>query len=219
MNIGGIIGGLIAGALGAALWAAIAYYGNVEIAILAWGIGLAVGVAVSIGSDTGGILAALVAVLITTGSLVGGKYLAVQMAIHDFDNQMHSDKFTIDDDVLVSGFAFEMAEEQVEAGKKLRFRNGKRNLEATEGVEDLPVNIVSAAKKKLDSMSQEDHDALLAERQEEFEMALSAVEGKLFKVAFAESFSLYDILFFLLGIFTAGKVAFSDYVDGESCVE
>lgn len=212
MNIGGLIGGLIAGVLGAALWAAIAYYGEVEIGILAWGIGLVVGLGVSAGSNSGGVIPALVAVLITAGSLVGGKYLAVQMAVRDLDQQIHS-QFEIDDDALLSGFAFEMAENEEASGKRLRFRNGKKTLEQTEGVEDLPAGIVKKAQEKLDSLSPEEHDELLAEKKAEFEIMLSAFEGQIVQEGFADSFSGMDIVFFLLGIFTAGKIALSDYVE------
>ncbi|NOZ39633.1 MAG: hypothetical protein GXP24_05340, partial [Planctomycetes bacterium] len=68
MNPIQIISGAIAGAVGAAIWAAVAYFANLEIGYIAWGIGGLVGVAVAAtGKNT--TLAGVVAVLITIASL------------------------------------------------------------------------------------------------------------------------------------------------------
>ncbi len=79
MNLAkGVVAGLIAAIVGALLWAAIAFYANFEIGYLAWGIGLGVGFAVAFGSVGGGPLPAVFSVLLTTLSIVGGKFLAIQ---------------------------------------------------------------------------------------------------------------------------------------------
>ena len=68
MNIGGIIGGTIAAIIGAAAWAALAFFGGIEVAYLALGIGFIVGLGVSAGSKSGGFGAAIVAVVRAPGS-------------------------------------------------------------------------------------------------------------------------------------------------------
>lgn len=75
------IAGTIMALLGALLWAAIVYYGKLEIGYLAWGIGLAVGLAIAWASKGGGFVNGALAVLLTVGSILGGKYLAVQWVV------------------------------------------------------------------------------------------------------------------------------------------
>lgn len=81
MSINGIIAGLIAGAAGAAAWAAIAFYANLEIGYLAWGIGAFVGYVIATVGRSPSPTAGVVAVLITIASICAGKYVMVEMDI------------------------------------------------------------------------------------------------------------------------------------------
>jgi len=84
MNLAkGMVAGLIAAIIGSLLWAAIAFYANFEIGYLAWGIGLGVGFAVAFASTGGGPVAGVMAVVLTTLSILGGKYLSIQWSIAD----------------------------------------------------------------------------------------------------------------------------------------
>jgi hypothetical protein len=69
------------GALGALVWAAIAYYAQMEIGYVAWGVGALVGFASAFGGGgtTNGVLCAAIALL----SIFAGKMLAVRAAVGD----------------------------------------------------------------------------------------------------------------------------------------
>ena len=206
MNIGGIIGGTIAAVIGAAVWAAIAYYGEVEIGYLAWGIGLLVGLGVSAGSRSGGVGAAVVAVLLTVASLLGGKYAAVHFLL-----QKNSQMVFGDEDFKVILAEGHLAEARA-AGKPIKFRNGKTE-ETYESLSDLPPEIVAATNEQFNSMTEEDRTT----RKAEIEALLSQIIGdgnaQRTQDVFWASFGPIDIVFFLLGIVTAGRVAMTDVID------
>lgn len=212
MNIGGLIGGSIAAIIGAAAWAAIAYFGGVEVAYLAWGIGLLVGLGVSAGSKSGGLGAAFLAVLLTVLSLVGGKYAAVMLAVHEMDAALPA--FTMDDDGVKMRLASMSMQENGIDPTNLKFRNGK-NYETVETINDLPANIAKEARNKFDDMTEYEVEEFKEEAEAEYHELISAVEAKITQDGFMNSFSGFDIIFFLLGVFTAGKVALSDVIDGE----
>lgn len=203
------LGGVIAGALGAILWAAISYYGNVEIGWLAWGIGAAVGVAVSVGTKGGGLFPALIAVLITTLSLCGGKYLAVRMAFSEIEEAVATVSFDFTDEDCVSAIANESVTEKISAGEYVVFKNGK-SIDDAEGLEDYPADIVKSAQLTWDKKSPIEQSDYKAAREEEFSEMMSAFKADIMHQGFMASFSGMDIVFFLLGIASAGKIAFSD---------
>lgn len=114
----GAIAGTAAGILGAAAWAAVAYFLNLEIGWLAWGIGAAVGIATAAGAAAGsgeaegGAALGLAAVLITILSLCGGKYAIVEIQLQEalagFNTEMNE---PMSDEVLVSYLADEIGEQ------------------------------------------------------------------------------------------------------------
>jgi len=212
MNIGGIIGGTIAAIIGAAAWAAIAYFGQMEIAYLALGIGFIVGLGVSAGSQSGGFGAAAVAIVLTVLSIVGGKYAAVTLAVRDFDASLPA--FEMDDE----GVKFRMANISImEAGQDpstLQFRNGK-NYETAESIADLPAKLAKETQKEFDLMTETEIDEVKKEAEAEYHAIVSEIESQVTQEGFMASFSGFDILFFVLAIFTAGKVALNDVIDGE----
>jgi len=206
MNVGGIVCGVIAAVIGAVVWAAVAFYANVEIGYLAWGIGLLVGLGVSLGSRTGGVGAALVAVVLTALSILGGKYVGVRMAVErGFQEAM--EEFQVDDDFIVMGFAANAVADAEAAGKRFKFRNGA-NSETASSLEDYPQEIVEQAKAEFGSLTeQEQREAIeVADNYMQEALAGGVNEG------FMASFSPFDLLFFGLGIFTAAKVALSDVI-------
>ena len=214
MNIGRVICGTIAAIAGAVVWAAIAYCGNVEIGYLAWGIGLLVGLAVSFGSKSGGIGAAAIAVVLTILSLVGGKYATVQLLVsNEFDIEIP--EFVMNDEDMQYRLAVDSIRDDLDAGKKPKFRNGK-NLETATELDDLPAKAVATVKKQFGLMTEQEKETRREEFKKEYELALAAFSeyrGEVTNEAFLHSFSPFDIIFFLLGIVTAGKVAMSDVID------
>jgi len=67
-----VLFGLAVGVLGAVAWAAIAYFGDLEIGWLAWGIGAGVGAAVRAGHGHG-LGLGIAAAAITLCSILGGR--------------------------------------------------------------------------------------------------------------------------------------------------
>ena len=210
MNIGGIIGGTIAAVIGAIFWGAIAYYGEVEIGWLAIGIGVLVGFGVSAGSRSGGVGAAVVAVILTVLSLVGGKYAAVQMAIRQLDSQFSGFAYTDED--LKLDFAYELIDKEILAGKKPRFRNGTNN-DTAASLADYPPKTVAAVEKKYNALSEDERTEMKEEADSTLEAELATIKSQISQEAFKASFSPFDIVFFLLGMLAAGKVALSDLID------
>ena len=210
MNIGGIICGAIAAVIGAVAWAAIAYYANVEIGYLAWGIGLLVGLGVSFGSRSGGIGAAVIAVILTVASILGGKYAAVEMAVLEFDASIP--EFQMDDDQLKLELAYEFADQAEADGEKLEFRRGK-TIDSVEKIDDFPEVIVKEASDRFSRMSEEEKEDFRSEVKEARDNILDALEQEMAQQGFWNSFSPMDIVFFLLAVFTAGKVAMSDVIE------
>ena len=79
-----VVFGLIGGALGALLWAGVVYVTEYEIGWIAWAIGGLVGFSVALGNKDRGrspMAAGSLAVIITTLSIVAGKYAAVEMLL------------------------------------------------------------------------------------------------------------------------------------------
>ena len=81
MNVtAGVIATVIAGLVGAAIWGGIAYFANVEIGYVAWGIGLLVGFAGRAAcGGVGHVAVAGSAVLMTMLAIVGGKLIVLRM--------------------------------------------------------------------------------------------------------------------------------------------
>lgn len=212
MNIGGIIGGTIAAIIGAVAWAAIAHYGKVEIGYLAWGIGLLVGLGVSAGSRSGGIGAAAIAVVLTVLSLVGGKYAAVSLAVGELDASLPA--FEMDDEAVKMRIASTSLMESGQDISKMKFRNGT-DYETAESLDDFPEKIAEKARSEFDQMTPDEVNETKEKAEAEYHQIVAAFESEIMQQGFLDSFSGFDIIFFLLGIFTAGKVALSDVISGD----
>jgi hypothetical protein len=203
MNIGGIIGGTIAAIIGAVVWAAIAYYGKVEIGYLALGVGFLVGLGVSAGSRSGGIGAAFIAVVLTVLSLLAGKYAAVAMEVNAIDSELQAIQISDEDFTFMA--ANDLVREKMESGETVEFLNGK-NFETAEELADYPTDILAAAKAGVSEMTDEDKKRI-------HDNIIGAFENDITQEGFFESFGPIDILFFVLAVFAAGKMALSDVVD------
>ena len=82
MRPGGIIGAVAGGILGALIWAAIAYFANFELGLVAWGIGIAVGMGSAMLGGEGGVNG-LMCAFVALASIFGGKALAVKLTLGD----------------------------------------------------------------------------------------------------------------------------------------
>jgi phosphate/sulfate permease len=81
MKFFAVIGALIGGCLGAALWAAIVYYFHVQIGIVAWVVGAAVGLGAAVAGGRGA-TSGIVCALIAVAAIFAGKMAAVHFMVY-----------------------------------------------------------------------------------------------------------------------------------------
>ena len=80
MKAGGIVGAIAGGILGALVWAGIAYFANYELGLVAWGIGIVVGVGSALLGGEGG-ANGLMCGFVALASIFAGKAFAVKLAM------------------------------------------------------------------------------------------------------------------------------------------
>lgn len=195
----GIIVGIIAGVLGALVWALVAFYFEAEIGYLAWGIGIAVGLAVAWGTE-GGPKNGIIAVVIAVVAIIAGKYAAVEIAIASAKSQ--SSHSLDDEEYLMTWLASAIAYNIQEDGGQVNWPKGV-TADTAENMEDYPVNIWMTAQAGWAAMSDDDRASFKSDVQAQIDSNLNQVRSK----GFMESFSGFDIIFFLLAISTAFKIA------------
>ena len=213
-----IIAGLVAGAIGAAIWAAIAYYAEVEIGYIAWGIGLVVGIAVAAAGENGP-LAGVTAVAITILSIVGGKYATVEMSIQEAQAQLQNwdeeQAFSADEvsDEVIQGILADAIAEQREAdGESVEWPEYDEDEDSVEAT--YPADIWKEAGGQLASKTDDEKQELRqqhVDRVKEWAKEMGqAMADQWREEGFLASFGPMDLLFFGLAVFTAWGVAARD---------
>jgi hypothetical protein len=205
MNVtGSIIGGLIGGVVGAALWGGISYFTGYEIGWIAWGVGGLVGLGCALASSEVGPAHGIVAVVITVLSILGGKFLAVELSksqvVESYLNQFQ------DDEYMISLIADEVVEENVSAGKKIQWPPGVSPSEAI-GKLDYPPAIWREAKSRWDQMGNQNKEAFRNQLTDRARDEIESNYSEVSKDVFLSSFSLMDLLFFGLAVVTAYRIA------------
>lgn len=211
MKLGPAIGaGVVAGLIGAAIWAAIAYYANMEIGWVAWGIGALVGVAMAaVAQQTGPALGAA-AVVITILSIVGGKYASVQVAISAALGDESEIFAAYESEEFLTGF---LADAEVERrtleNEPINWPAGV-DPTAAEAKADYPPEVWAVADEAWSKMTPEQQEEFKQERITEGRTNVAAYADAIAGEAFTESFGAMDILFFGLAVFTAFRLAGSE---------
>lgn len=226
----GVAAGLAAGLVGAGVWAAVAYYANVEIGYLAWGIGLLVGIAVAKGAGTRSPALGLTAVVITALSICGGKLLVIDIlldrelaqAAAEADELAPSD---FDDDAMVARAANQLIASREAAGDTIVWPDIDYESMSAEEIEALPVanqyprDVWQEAESEWSSLSEDQQSEQREQASEEVKGAAiafgQAMKGAVLWDAFKGSFGVIDLLFFGLGVFTAWGIASSGEDEGE----
>lgn len=204
--------GIVAGVIGAAIWAAIAYFLNVEVGYVAWGIGGLVGLAVAKGSDGEGSTSnAIFAVVVTVLSIAGGKYAVLEISFaQELDGiGMPSVDDIPDEQELLVFLCDELIAEKEAEGETITWPAGVDPDEATTQ-EEYPERIWQAVSEKwndMDGQGKEDVKQLLIERRAAGIAAFNELIDDLKMEAFKESFGVLDILFFGLAVVTAYRIA------------
>jgi hypothetical protein len=199
-----VIAGSVGGAVGAAVWAAIAHFAGAEIGWIAWGIGFLVGICVRYAAGpVEGFAPGAVAVVIAWLAIIGGKYAAVSLAIHSIDFDKIGGDVT--EQTMIATQADMVAEERAAKGQRLNWPPGK-NVENAEGPNDYPPGIWAEANQRWKKLGPD----VQKQKTDERKLLRADFRGKfrdeLHAKAFADSFSPFDVLWFLLATLTAYKL-------------
>ncbi|MBX3380309.1 MAG: hypothetical protein KF805_09435 [Phycisphaeraceae bacterium] len=205
----GIIGGLIGGIIGAVIWAAIAHYTDREFGIVAWGVGVLVGVGTSLfaGNDVSPLTGAAAAV-IALGSIAGGKFAVIHALAGQVKTTVHA-KVHIGENEAIVGIADQLAEEAESAGKKLDWPKGSSREEASEESE-FPAALWADAKARWNAMSPSAQETYKRDYEQHVHAQLDNAIGEVESKAFFESFSFFDLLFALFAVGSAFKLGSGD---------
>ncbi|MFK7790511.1 MAG: hypothetical protein AB8C95_13590, partial [Phycisphaeraceae bacterium] len=197
-----------AGFVGALLWAGLAYYGNLEIGLLAWGIGAAVGAAMMTGAaERASVQTGVLALVIALVSIVAGKYIAVEMVYNEFDSDWSGEiaRLDTDDQYATSWIADDVIQEYEAQGKPVNYPP-TANLDMPETQADYPTDVWAEANQRWLAMSAEEkadfRESVITEQKAIFD----TISGDFKAQGFIESFSFFDILWFALGGISAFKL-------------
>ena len=211
--IGALTGGAIAGLVGAAVWAGIAYGTGYEIGWIAWGIGLLVGLGVVVGGKSPGVAGAVLAVVITVGSILLGKYATVELLLNkELANASADLSKEYTEENYISFLADLIVAEREENGEPVDWPAGVDPSEAM--VErDYPADVWREANAKWAELPEERREefkkAVLEQMQQNIELYVDQMHSQIAQEGFIQSFSGMDLLFFGLAIYTAFQAAIS----------
>lgn len=205
---GGVVGGAIGGAIGAAIWAAVAYFLNVEIGWIAWGVGGLVGLGTALGTGGGHPAAGVLAVAITVVSILGGKYASIQLALGGEKEEIVESALGQlgDEEYVVSWIANEIASERENAGEEVAWpdppEEGDGSIES-----EYPPDIWAEAEGRWQSLTPAEQGARRAEIETEIRENFEVFFGEFDMIeAIKGSMGALDILFFALAIGTAWQL-------------
>jgi phosphate/sulfate permease len=203
----------IAGLVGAAIWAGISYATNYEIGYIAWAIGGMVGVAVRYvaGEDQEGAGPGLTAAIVAILAVLGGKFVATSLLVSSLTSGFN---VSLTDDDMMMGYASELARERLDRGQHVAFENGK-SWEKAESLADFPADIRQQATAKWQAMPAEQRQKEKALHEAALQAMVSDVQSQLRSSAFADSFSLFDGLWFFLAAGTAYRLGAGNVGDDD----
>lgn len=203
----GLIAGLIAGVVGSAAWAALTYFSHREYGILAWGIGVLVGFAVSKAmskeaSAASGILAAVIALC----TIAGGKYAAVALVVDKTVGAARTHLTELGEPEAKIRLADQLVEEYQAAGKPVEFAAGVESVEDATEPEHYPKELWTDLESRWASLSQSERDGRVKQLRDEEAYALNTISTIVRDKAFRESFDLFDVLWGFLAIASAYRL-------------
>jgi phosphate/sulfate permease len=195
----GIAAGIIAGICGAVVWSLIAALTGFEIGWIAWGIGAAVGAAVAWGSE-GSPKYGVIAVIISVISILAGKYIAVEMVLADElkDADQEVNRLIENEEYLISWLADSIIYERMERDEPVAWPAGVDPEQASEE-QHYPPEIWN-------DMDEEERDEFKVSVRQQIDTNVKTLASEVKKQGFIESFSVIDIVFFILAVLTAYKM-------------
>ena len=209
----GIVFGSIAGVIGMLIWAGIAYQFSYEFAWIAWGIGALVGVAVGVGfGERANAASGMVAVAITCLSIIGGKYVTVEMLMDHELGQVTTmlDEMFEDKNYLVSLAADEILTQRVMQGQLVE-TDGQVNPESEVFAERYPKAIWTQAHGQWQAMSESERESFSKQKrvlvEAQVNASVDAFRDEVSGQAFVESFSGFDFIFFGFAAYISFAIA------------
>lgn len=201
------VGAVIGGVIGGGIWAAITYTTHREIGWIAWGVGGLVGAGASLGArGHAGLITGVIALVVAFVSVTGGKWAAFSMIVDDLaSNRKNLPRLTETDMIAMSAHA--VHEEFAAQGKNYAWPNGVEPEEADEEGE-FAAPVWAEAKSRWEANDQETRDSILRQAQSGYQTA-AAEEFKANN--FGAMFSVFDVLFYGLALFTAFKLGASSF--------
>lgn len=197
------IGGLIGGLIGTAVWAGIGYASHRELGLLAWAVGGVTGIGVRyFAREHDGASYGFLAVTIALLSIVLGKYMVVSLIANDLEKQLDGIMITVGEDDMIAEKADEVAAEWKAKGKAVS---------AGKDVAGLPTKnylpaVTAEAQKRWKALPLEERTRLMAEEKAKIDTFKKTIGSSVRRHGFAESFTPFDILWFLLAAVTAFKI-------------
>ena len=201
-------GGAVAGVIGAAIWGGITYATHREIGWIAWGMGFLVGLGVRlVARDNDGVNYGMIAVALAFLSIVLGKYLAVALIVDDVQKEIGKIAFTVTDEDMVANKADEVAKEWQAKNKPVYAPApaGTTNFKDVMAKNYLPA-VTAEARKRWQAIPAGDRQKLIDAKKAEFEELKANLGGSVRKRAFADSFTPFDALWFILAGITAFRI-------------
>jgi len=172
-----------------------------ELGFIAWGIGFAVGFGVRfLAGDEAGFRPGICAAIIALAAVMAGKYGAVELTFH-----MVASTHKVQPEAIVAGMADEIIKDREAHGKPVTWPAGMNVEKATEA-KDYPPDVWQEAQTTWDSFDSAEQQKRVAEAQENFNKIFAAVSSTAKSRAFRDSFSGFDILWFLLAVASAFKI-------------
>jgi hypothetical protein len=197
----GIAGGLIGGAIGAAIWAAISHYFNVEVGYVAWGVGILVGLGFRfLGGNASGPVAGISAALVAILSVLAGKWCAVALALGGLGNNVE-----LTHEHGIARRAQLIAEQREQKGEKVAWPELQDDDAPAQ--ERFPKDIWQRAEQDWQALQPDEQQAELDQQRTEMEQMVGKIAGALQMQVFLQSFNIIDLIFGLLAISTAYKMA------------
>lgn len=201
MILMGTVFSVIGGIVGASVWAFISYQFGYEIGWIAWGVGFVAGIGMFLGAQSqAGFITGLIAAAVALISVLGGKYAAVSLVIDDIASGAQEIVIT-NQDAQIS-MAWDFALERDIAGQELRWPGGEEPIDV-ERLDEFPSVVEQQVNDQWSAMSSDEQRDYKNTMEEDLRSTIGAFREAATEAGFANSFSMFDFLFFTLAVVTA----------------
>ena len=193
-----LIAGVVGAGIGGAAWVLVAYFANMEVGWIAWGIGLLAGLGVrkTMPADevnpAAGVAAMAAALLVVAAS----KYFVVHLAVAEIFEPLAAQAEQAEPIMIV---ADDIAAEREQAGQPVNWQTSNVG---GEEIVVIPDDLAAEAKLRWEAKSESEQTQYLESKRAERDEQLAAVRDE----AFIGSLGPYDLLWIGLAAMTAFKV-------------